>query len=208
MSARESAVPPAASPSRRSAPRALRLAALAALALGIAGACDHGSSTQAGSQPTPAPLQVEFASSYDGSPESVAVELAYATPAQPGIFGLVLAVNAHDLPNVDGLFFDLVFLPERIVYRGFYSGPEALIFATSVASPAGEPGRLRCFFSHYGFTPCPVNGSGKLMEIYIDPVAEGSGEIGLEGYGLVQAETLKLRYGRLNWFGASIDVTR
>jgi len=195
--------------SRRAGRGAYAIAFATAL-LVVAAGCDHGSSTQPLGPvptPTPAPLAVDFAGAYDGSPESVAVELAYSTPAQPG-FGLVVAIEAHELPNVDGVFFDLVFPPDRLVYRGFYSGPDSLIFATSVGTPGGEPGRLRCFFSHYGFTPYPVHGSGRLMEIYFDPIAEGTGEIQFEGYGLVQAETLKLRYGRLSWFGASIAVRR
>lgn len=189
--------------------RAVPAALLLLCVLAVAG-CDQGSTTQPGPRPTPTPvpLQVEFASEYDGSPASVAVELAYSTPAQPGTFGLVLAVNAHELPNVDGVFFDLVYPPERIEYKGFYNGPQELIFATSVGLPNREQGRLRCFFSNNGFPRYPVNGSGKLMEIYFDPVGEGAGEIFFEGYGLVQAETQKLRYGKLDWFGASVTVSR
>ncbi|MCB1008038.1 MAG: hypothetical protein KDB94_03990 [Acidobacteria bacterium] len=209
MSARGSAVPAVLSPRRGAASFPARFAVLAALILGSVVACDEGSPTQPGPQPTPTPipLSIAYASDYDGSPESVAVEIAEPSPSDAAV-GLVVEVRAHELPTVDGVFFDLVYPPDRLVFRGFYTDNDVLIYAGSIGQPNREPGRLRCFFSNYGFPHYPVYGSGWLMRIYFDPVGEGTGEIEFEGYGLIQAETGNLRYGKLNWFGGSVTVHR
>jgi len=185
----------------RAARRVGSCSAALALAL-VLGGCDNDSPTAPPRPtPTPAPLEATFSPSYAGQAESVALHLGSVPP-----YALALELQVHELPPVEGIFFDLVYPPELLDYVGFVPGE--FLYVTGFGQPNREEGRLRVHTSSYGFTPYPASGSGRVLQILFTPLREGSGELRFEGYGIVTYPGQKLRWGRLSWFGGRVTVVQ
>jgi len=175
----------------------------ALLSLLLFAACSTGSPSAPAPAPAPAPLGIAYTPDYKAGSASVVLRPG---AQQPGRFGIVLDLEAIALPSVDGLFFDLVYPPELLEYRGFADG--GFIHVASVGQPNRVPGRLRILFSDYGFPGYPPSGSGKLLELYFDPVAEGRGQLRFEGFGVIAPTTLEWKFGMLDWYGGEFVNAR
>lgn len=185
----------------RAARRSRLFAAALPLALAL-GACDNDSPTAPPRPtPTPAPLEATFTPSYAGQAESVALQLGDVPP-----YALALELWVHELPPVDGIFFDLVYPPDLLDYVGFL--PDDFLSVTSFGQPNREEGRLRVHAGSLGFAPYPATGTGRVLGILFTPLRTGTGELRFEGYGIVTYPGGKMRYGRLSWFGGQVTVVQ
>lgn len=185
------------------------LGAILAVSLLAAVACNH----------TPTSVQVQhgfsvaFAPEYGGQAASIAL-----VPGSPNPdFDLTLDLDAEQVVNFRGVFFDLKYPSDILQYAGFKGGSflsRVDQFGSTSGDPiagVGEPpgqSILRVsIFDHHTELPA-WNGSGTMMTIYFNAKAPGTGNLSFQGYGTYDPATLAQQWGNLSWFGGGVTVSQ